>query len=323
MKLTVYILLSLLAFTSCGLLGGSNSEDGPPRTIVFSAQDNDGAFQIYSMREDGSGLKQLTDGEYSSTEPAWSPDGSRIAYSRSTGSTAGEALWVMDADGSNKQPLVTSPRTGSPQLGNRPAWSPDGTKLAFDLCLNCEAGGLNYEIYVADLQTGAIDTLTHHPVEDSHPTWSPDGQRIAFASNRDYFDADKLRFRKDLYVINANGSSLQRLTEKGITRDPVWNPDNNNIIGFGSNVRSKLGLFQVDISTEEIRSIEENFTGIFLLVPMAWSRDGKKILIIARDQSTSEYFSMYIVNTENGQSRSIPYKAKIIIGADWFVPVGN
>lgn len=258
---TMIVLLMVGVITSCNLLNTGSGDD--PRTIVFSAvADEEGLYQIYTMREDGSGVRRLTDGEFSSTEPAWSPDGTRIAYARSTGSTAGDALWVMDADGSNKQPLVTDPRTSSPQLGNHPAWSPDGEKLAFDRCLNCEFGGRNRDIFVADLQTGAIDTLTRHPVEDSHPTWSPDGQQIAFTSNRDYFDADTMRFRKDIYIVStlsAEDSKPQRLIEAGISRDPVWSP-NGNTIGFGSNVSSSLGLYQVEVQSENILAIKESFS---------------------------------------------------------------
>lgn len=213
------LLVSLISLAACGLLGGSGGGDGSPRTIVFSAQAGDeGIFQIFSIREDGSGVRQLTDGEFSSTDPAWSPDGTRIAYARSTGSTAGDALWVMDADGGNKEPLVTNPRTGNPQLGNRPAWSPDGTKLAFDRCLNCEFGGLNYEVFVADLQSGTVDTMTRHPTGDGQPKWSPDGTKLLFGSDRDYFDADTLRFRRDIYSISVNGNELKRITFSGFPR---------------------------------------------------------------------------------------------------------
>lgn len=320
MKQMILLIPSLLLLTTaCGMLSSDGDDDnGSPRNIVFSA--SDGGFQIFTMREDGSGVRQLTDGEFSSIEPAWSPDGRRIAYSRSDGSTGGEALWVMGADGSNKEPLVINPRTGSPQLGNRPAWSPDGTKLAFDRCMNCEFGGSNFEILIADLQAGTVDTLTDHPVEDSHPTWSPDGKQIAFTSNRDYFDADTLRFRKDLYVMDTDGLSQKRLTETGYARDPVWNP-NENTIGFRSS-SSSLGLFQVNVQSGNILEIKEDLQ-MLQLFPMAWSSDGKKLLITARDQATPRDYSIHILDKENGRSELVPFESALIIGADWRNPDNN
>lgn len=212
MKITFPIIFILAVLTSCNLLGGSDNDDGPPRTIVFSTQDDDGIFQIYKMREDGSGIKRLTGGDYASIQPAWSPDGDRIAYARSFGSTAGEQLWVMDNDGDNKEPMVINPRTGKPQLGNYLAWSPDGSKVVFNRCVNCELGGTNSEIFMADLQTGSVDTLTNHPASDGQPKWSPDGNQLLFSSNRDYFDADTLRFRSEIYTISIDGKGLKRNT---------------------------------------------------------------------------------------------------------------
>jgi len=293
--ITGLLILSLAVTTACGTTDG-NEEEGSPRTIVFSAQnDAEGTFQIFSMREDGSGMKQLTDGEFSSSDPAWSPDGSRIAYARSTGSTAGDALWVMDADGSNKQPLVTNPQTGSQQLGNRPVWSPDGTKLAFDRCLDCEFGGKNVEVFVADLQTGAIDTLTDHPVEDSHPTWSPDGQQIAFTSNRDFFDADTMRFRKDIYIVNENSTGLQRITQIGNATRPVWSPDGNKI-AYEWNIRGNE-VFIYKFATRQIIKLE---TGLEFAGEGMWDRKGTKLLVIGRETENAQV-EMRLLEIENDQ----------------------
>jgi len=283
---TGILIIILASFTACGTTD-SIDEEGPPRTIVFSAQnDEEGTFQIFSMREDGSGVRQLTDGEFSSVDPAWSPDGIRIAYARSTGSTAGDALWVMDADGSNKEPLVVNPQTGSPQLGNHTAWSPDGTKLAFDRCLDCEFGGKNVDIFVADLQTGAVDTLTDHPVGDSHPTWSPDGRRIAFTSNRDYFDADSMRFRRELYMIDSDGKNLIRLTDTGKVTVPKWSPDEKYIAYSWQRLDPDIYLFDLD-SKKIIELTNLKFVG----APM-WNHDGSQLLISGTTNESIRVFQL-------------------------------
>jgi len=281
----VFVTLFLIMTTiACGTTS-TGEEDLPaiPGKIAFSAKDDGGTFQIFTMNADGSSIRQLTNDELFSIDPAWSPDGTRIAFARSSGSTAGGSLWVMDADGGSQQPLVTNPRTGSPQFGSNPAWSPDGTKLAFNLCLNCERGGSNFEIFVADLQTGTIDTLTGHPASDNHPAWSPNGRQIAFVSDRDFFDADTLRFRQDLYVINSDGTGLQRLTETGNATRPVWGPDNNFIAyewGRGGN-----HVYLYENSSGQITRIESGlqFTGNSM-----WNKNGTKLLVSGRKSEGSQ-----------------------------------
>ena len=286
------LILTLLFLTACGLFGSGDNDEGPPRTIIFSAQDDDGIFQIYKMREDGSGVKRLTGGDYASIQPAWSPDGDRIAYARSFGSTGGEELWVMAADGSDKQPLITNPQTGSPQRGNHPAWSPNGNKLAFDRCLNCELGGLNYDVFVADLHSGTIDTLTTHSVEDSHPTWRPDGKQIAFTSDRDYYDADTLRFRKDLYAINVSSKNARRLTKTGNATRPAWSPDGSKIV-YEWNVQGN-DVFLYNHSSGQIKNLE---TGLEFAGGGMWNTKGTKLLVTGRIKE-GERPEMRLLNIE-------------------------
>jgi Tol biopolymer transport system component len=204
---------------SCSVFNSSNGEDdgSGPRTIVFAAAEPDEEFQIFSMREDGSGIKQLTNFDDSAQQPSWSPDGERIVFVRYKSTSA--ELWVMNADGSNPHPLITNPQTGNPQLGVGPAWSPDGTKVAFASCCGFSS---NSDIVIADLQTGKTNTITDGPLVDNNPTWSPDGKRIAFVSDRDYVDADSLRFRADLYLKNMDDSSLTRLTSSGFIGSYTW-----------------------------------------------------------------------------------------------------
>ncbi len=103
----------------------------------------------------------------------------------------------MNADGSAQNPLANLLDDN-----NNPAWSPDGTKIAYD---SMRDG--NRDIYVmnADFTTGET-RLTTDPAEDEHPTWSPDGRKIAFASWRIG------GVWSEIYTMYADGSNQTRLT---------------------------------------------------------------------------------------------------------------
>ena len=147
--------------------------------------------------------------------PAWSPDGNRIAFTirrvKANGWEIGDShIYVMDADGANVQ-LLTE---GEGYYGN-PAWSPDGSRIAFDAIYTL---GVSTPIRVINADGTNERPVTDGESRDTHPTWSPDGRRIAFASLTDQFNTD-------IYVVNADGSGRTRLTDNPEhDRDPSWGP---------------------------------------------------------------------------------------------------
>jgi len=330
--LVTTFLISFLAFTSCSLFGGGDPGPNIPGKIVFSAKDDEGTSQIYTMKANGTDVKQLThfgpDG--GAADPAWSPDGQRIVFANYTGATTlGPYLYVMDTDGGNMRPLKRMQRESPKALiGSAPAWSPDGTKIAYQVCTNCERGGEDYEIVVVDAAGETYDpdqvhAVTDHPASDTHPAWSPDSRRIAFVSDRDYIDADTLRFREDLYVVKTDGSNLKRLTKTGYVKEAQWNPEDNFIIfrSFGSNP----GLYRVNLQSLDVTLVKKDLKKEIQLHPVALNSTGTRLLVVTYEFNRSHQNTLYILNIKNGQMQEIYSKTSnnanfALMGADWFTP---
>ena len=188
-------------------------------TIAFQSNRTvDGSFEIFSVRVDGSGLIQLTDGRGTAMAPDWSPDGTRIAFDAARDGEADD-IYTMNNDGTDVRRL-----TDDPARDRDPSWSPDGTRIAFV----SERDG-NREIYVMGADGSNQVRLTDEPEYDDHPDWGPDG-RIVFASRRDVGDWD-------LFLIDPDGSGLTRVTDSSDAEDnyPVWSPD-GQWIAFHTNL---------------------------------------------------------------------------------------
>lgn len=134
------------------------------------------------------------------TDPAWSPDGTQLAYVR------GGNLFTKVLSSGVETPSVTG---GVSQ----PAWSPDGSKIAY-----VQAN----DVKVVAVSGGATTNLTNSGAVDTSPTWSPDGSKIAFTSDRDG--------NGELYTMNADGSAQMRITSTAAAEAaPSWSPDGAKI----------------------------------------------------------------------------------------------
>ena len=115
-----------------------------------------GSAGICTFRDDGTELLHLTDGQ-ADTDPAWSPDGTRILFARDTVNAGG--IWLMNADGSEPEQVLD----GS---GANPSWSPDGTQFVVAI-----ASGSQKDVWKVTLGSGEMVNLTQGVGINWDPVW--------------------------------------------------------------------------------------------------------------------------------------------------------
>jgi len=169
-----------------------------------------GRGDIYTIKVDGTGLRQLTDSkEANEVEPAWSPDGEKIAFTKYVITDDPRRfhvdIYTMNAaDGSQQSNLTQTLQAQA----TGPDWSPDGKKIAFSSAS---------DIFLMKASGTGHTNLTNNPANDEYPTWSPDGKRIAFSSSR---AGDN---EGDIFVMEADGKQVEQLTKtRAFESSPDW-----------------------------------------------------------------------------------------------------
>jgi len=205
--------------------------------------------EIYTVQADGSRARNLTRNPANDWGPDWSPDGTTIVFNsdRDGGIMRG---YLVSPDGS------TLRRIRADVWIEYPAFSPDGTRIAF---MGHEIG--DYDIYVADLATGEVAQLTDTPGSDGWPAWSPDGSTIAFASERDdclhaaqdlpcWITGD-VGEHHDIWLMNADGSNERRVTPE-FGQFVTWSPEGEYLLvsGYSLYVIRPGGTGRADVAKD-------------------------------------------------------------------------
>src|SRR2546426_675593 len=161
---------------------------------IVLASSRSGRFQLYAAeRSNLAQLRKVTEDTTAATEPAFSPDGSRLAFV-STRDGQPE-IYIMDADGTDAARL-----TNSPAADGGPAFTADGQSVVF----HSNRTG-HRQVFVQPITSSDAIQLTQEPADNWQPTVSPDGETIAFVSNRDGND--------DIWLMSKDGSNQRNFTK--------------------------------------------------------------------------------------------------------------
>ncbi len=254
------------------------------------------------------------------SQPALSPDGRNVVYVLTTVDTSSDknvtSLWrasINDREGASSAPARQLTRGTA---DSSPAWSPDGTTIAFLRADSASQPGPT-QLWLLAADGGEPEQVTTLPLGAGAPAWSPDGSKIAFGAPVDLLavpgedDAARARraaapvattrldykadgagllrtVRKHLHVLDLAAGEVRQVTEGDWhASDPVWSPDSGRL-AFGAatagdrDLRYRAPVYLTDVSggftKPELVALEHGFGA-----PVAWTPDGAALIVVGRE----------------------------------------
>jgi Tol biopolymer transport system component len=280
------------------------SPDG--KQIAFAA-----VGDIYVMPVGGKPVN-ITNDKALDTDPAWSPDGMRLAYSSDKDSEHLQ-LWIRDMK-SGQSHRVTN-LTTQPQGA---AWSNDGKKIAF---FNVDGMWRVAQMSVLDVASGEVTKIHESLAQPGAPTWSPDGARVALAEVAPLTKRFREGTNQVLTIPVARGAAKQPTLPQSITRveengdvwwapeplksidsrggcGPAWSPDGTKMAAI---IEGVLNVWPVAASGEPLGP-PRRVTNESAHSP-SWQGDSRHVLYQSMDK-------LRIVDVETGETRTVPLDLK-------------
>lgn len=198
------------------------------QTLIIDLQGS-----LWTLPASGGTARRVTEEYLDARQPAWAPDGKRVAFQGYN-----DGVWhvyVMNADGSNVHAI-----TSGPFDDREPSWSRDGMRLAF----SSDRSG-NYDVFDVDASGGAVRQLTSNAANDYSPAYSPVDGRIAFVSERDD--------RRGIWVVDTASTRESSVAPAaGALSAPSWTPDGAKVMfNVIANNRSNLVFDGKELTQDE------------------------------------------------------------------------
>lgn len=280
------VLATMLACTAATLLIPAQAAEatyaGRNGRIAFGMNDSTGRH-VYSVRPDGHGLRQLTDGPFTDLCPAYSATGRTIAFCSNRSGTF--EVWSMTADGRRLRQLTSLASAAFPDF------SPDGTQIAFD---GQAAGDPFDEIFVMHSDGSGLHQITSGAGFNDWPAWSPDGHRLAFVSDRTGVE--------QVWTMRPDGTDATQLTFEPAVHDelPDWRPDGRQI-AYSQYVSD--GIEKIFVMNADGSGKHQVSSGAGDDFGPAWSPDGRQLAFL-RDYGNGDR-PVEVMDADGGDTHAV------------------
>jgi Tol biopolymer transport system component len=262
---------------------------------VAFASEQTGLPQIWLVTDEGQLLRQITIADQGACQPAWSPNGKSLIFispcDGNYDTYRGSGLFLIyDVDDPNSPsiPIMTEPGGDYD-----PAWSPDGTKIAF----SSVRGTGSPRIFIMDLATRTVNQVSEQYKRSSQPAWSHDGKKIAYVSYEKGLNR--------IFMMNADGSEPQLITEAKLANDsfPSWSPNGKMLLFTQYNLGKGVPHLVIDLVEDPEFGEFSIVQGSFPAREASYSPDGFWLVFEAWPAGSNH--DIYIMSTNGAMRRQL------------------